>query len=114
MTVYDLNRDQLAELKARYYQDQVGYDLSYEELANIDAYVTDTEIFNEYAGTEFTPDDFFCSAGEEFIENNRVRVIIDVNDASYTDYALRDVLQAIQDGETRGYHQYGQFEIVER
>lgn len=114
MDVYDLNRDQLAELKARYYQDLVGYELSYEELANIDAYVTDAEIFREYADTEFTPDDFFSSAGEEFIENNRVRVIIDVNDASYTDYAVRDVLEAIQNGETRGYHQYGQFEIVER
>lgn len=114
MTVYDLNRDQLAELKARYYQDKVGYDLSYEELANIDAYVTDSEIYTEYAGIEFSPDDFFGSAGEEFTPENRVRVIIDVNDANYTDYAVRDVLQAIQDGETRGYHQYGQFEIVER
>lgn len=114
MDVYDLNRDQLAELKALYYADKVGYDLSYEELADIDAYVTDSEIYAEYAGTDFTPDDFFSSAGEEFTEDNRVRVIIDVNDAAYTDFAVRDVLQAIQDGETRGYHQYGQFEIVAR
>lgn len=114
MDVYDLNRDQLAELKARYYQDKVGYDLSYEELANIDAYVTDSEVYREYAGTIFTPDDFFCSAGEDFTENNGARVVVDVYDANRIEEAVSDVLEAIQNGETRGYHQYGQFEIVER
>ena len=114
MKVYDLNRDQLIELKQQYLSNFDGHEPSYSELANADEIVSDEEIYRYAAGWSFTPDDFFSSAGEEFIENNRVRVIIDVNDASYTDYAVRDVLQAIQNGETRGYHQYGQFEIVER
>lgn len=65
MTVYDLNRDQLEELKTRYYADKVGRDISYDEIYNIDELVSDSEIYEEYAGTDFVPDDFFCSAGED-------------------------------------------------
>ena len=65
MTVYDLNRDQLTELKQRYYADATGRDLSYEELANIDFYVTDYDVQHEYADYSFTNDDFFCTAGQD-------------------------------------------------
>ena len=68
MTVYDLNREQLTELKQSYYTqllDERGESPSYGELADIDDYVSDEEIFDAYAGTDFVPDDFFCSAGEE-------------------------------------------------
>lgn len=64
MTVYDLNEDQLAELKQRYYAEKTGRDLSYEEIANIDELVSWREIRQAYEHVNFVPDDFFCSAGE--------------------------------------------------
>jgi hypothetical protein len=36
--------------------------LSYGELADIDDIVSDEEVFDEYGGTSFTEDDFFCLA----------------------------------------------------
>ncbi len=66
MTVYDLNRDQLIELKQRYLADAAGRDLSYGELADADSIVTDEEVYNYYAGTEFVVDDFF--SGEDEVE----------------------------------------------
>lgn len=69
MTVYDLNRDQLTELKQRYYAEATGRDLSYEELANIDFYVTDYDVQREYEHVDFVPDDFFCSAGQDELED---------------------------------------------
>lgn len=65
MTVYDLNRDQLQELKVHYYQG-AGEDLSYDELANIDNLVSDEEVYSYYRNYSFSPDDFASSAGEEF------------------------------------------------
>ena len=65
MTVYELNPDQLTELKQSYYAQLVDRDLSYDELANIDFYVTDYDVRKAFAGTVFTNDDFFCSAGQE-------------------------------------------------
>lgn len=68
MTVYELNREQLTELKQAYLTrvlDERGESPSQYELANIDDYVSDEEIFDEYAGTDFVPDDFFCSAGQD-------------------------------------------------
>lgn len=67
MTVYELNRDQLQELKARYYQG-AGEDLSYDELANIDNLVSDREVYSYYCNFSFSPDDFVSSAGEEFFK----------------------------------------------
>lgn len=75
MTVYDLNRDQLIELKQRYLADAAGRDLSYGELADADSLVTDEEIYNYYAGTEFVVDDFF--SGED--ENEDIPRFIIVN-----------------------------------
>lgn len=57
MTVRELSREQLEELKARHYTMNNGQ-VSYEELANIDNYVTDEEIFEEYSCVTFTEDDF--------------------------------------------------------
>lgn len=65
MTVYDLNRDQLTELKQRYYAELTGRDLSYEELANIDFYITDYDVQREFEGVDFVVDDFFASAGQD-------------------------------------------------
>ena len=68
MTVRELNRDQLIELKQAYLTqklDEQGEGISYGELAEADELVSDAEIFEEYAGTDFVPDDFTCSAGQE-------------------------------------------------
>lgn len=59
MNIKQLSRDQLAEIKTQYYIWVCGHeDLSYEEIANIDNYVTDEEVFNEYAHCQFVPEDF--------------------------------------------------------
>lgn len=59
MTVNELSRDQLTQLKQAYYMakhEEQG--VSYDELADIDELVTDSEIIEEYAGVTFTADDF--------------------------------------------------------
>lgn len=66
MTVYDLNRDQLAELKVNYYTRGGAVDISYDDIVNIDDLVSDQEIFDEYAGTIFSPEDFASSSDEEY------------------------------------------------
>ena len=61
MTIKELNRDQLAQVKQRYYmekQAEKGEGVSYGELMQIDELVTDAEIFNEYSGVCFSPDEF--------------------------------------------------------
>lgn len=68
MTVYELNRDQLEELKQHYLtenMDEQGYGISYDVLANADDIISDERIFEIYEGVDFVPDDFFCSAGQE-------------------------------------------------
>lgn len=60
MTVKELNREQLIELKERYYMDK-HRNVSYSELASIDQIVSDDKIFKAYASIDFVNDDFFCS-----------------------------------------------------
>lgn len=80
LSVNDLTRDQIVELKQNYLErladegclNEVLYDdaeadetadgVSYEELANADALVSDDVIFREYEGTVFTEDDFSSAA----------------------------------------------------
>ena len=62
MSVEELPREALQELKQRYYAEKYDKDLSYGELADIDDIVSDEEVFDEYGGTSFTEDDFFCLA----------------------------------------------------
>ena len=78
MTVYDLNRDQLTEVKQRMLMeqyDQLGETPSYGELADVDDLISDEEVYAEYAGTDFVPDDFFCSAGAD--EDSFVFTLLD-------------------------------------
>ena len=67
LTVYDLTIDQLNELKESYLdqhlQETEGRAASYGELADASEIVPDWLIFDAYAGTLFSPDDFSC--GEE-------------------------------------------------
>jgi hypothetical protein len=63
----------MEELKQSYLtrkMDERGESPSYEELAEADSTISDEEIYAEYDGTEFSPDDFMCSAGnlQEVVE----------------------------------------------
>lgn len=58
MSVHDLNRDQIVQLKQTMLAERSDEDLSYGELADADSLVTDAEVFAEYAGTEFVEEDF--------------------------------------------------------
>lgn len=62
MTIKELNRAQLRQVKCQYLDnflcDHEGRGISYWEMANIDIEVPDEEIFEEYAEYEFTEDDF--------------------------------------------------------
>lgn len=100
MTVYDLNRDQLTELKQRYYAEATGRDLSYEELANIDFYVTDYDVQREYEHVDFVPDDFFCSAGQD--EDDTCRVVIEDANRHDIAYDLQYIADQIESGYTNG------------
>ena len=62
MKVTELTRDELTELKTRYYSDLLderGETPSYGELAQIDELVTDEEVYQEYADVDFVKEDFF-------------------------------------------------------
>ena len=58
MTVEELNREQFEELKSDYYFQ------NYEEMEGYWTDVPDSVILEEYAGVIFSPDDFFCTAGQ--------------------------------------------------
>ena len=60
MSVEELPREALQELKQRYYTNNYDDELSYGEMDAIDDIVSDEEVFDEYGGTQFTEDDFFC------------------------------------------------------
>ena len=62
MTVYDLNRDQLIELKQSILCDHGSP--SYGELADADEIVSDDAVFSEFNNYDFSTDDFFCTAGQ--------------------------------------------------
>lgn len=59
MTVYELNRNQIVELKQSYLTEN-NNSVSYEELANADTLVSDNTIFNKYNNVDFSKDDFSC------------------------------------------------------
>lgn len=73
MTVTELSREQLNELKRNYYSQLVNEGIfaevmgvnmdepSYEMLEKINEYISDEFIFENYDGITFTKDDFFCS-----------------------------------------------------
>ena len=63
MTVRELNREQLIQLKQKFIDgkclEEDGIGASFEELANADILISDEEITSEYEGHNFTEDDFF-------------------------------------------------------
>lgn len=60
MSVKDLTREQLIELKQRYYTER-NENVSYGELADIDNLVSDNEIYEEYGHITFVVEDFLCN-----------------------------------------------------
>lgn len=81
MTVRDLNREQLNELKETYAtqlaecgEDKEVLGISYQALADVTE-IPDEVIFNHYEGMTFTEDDFFCSVGKDE-ETTRISGII--------------------------------------
>ena len=64
MSVKDLTREQLIELKQRYYTER-NENVSYGELADIDNLVSDNEIFEKYGHITFVEEDFFCTSSKE-------------------------------------------------
>lgn len=70
MTVNELSRDELIELKQKYYSKKEG-NISYGEMATVDRLVTDEEIFSAFENVEFTEENFFCNLDKE-INNNDI------------------------------------------
>lgn len=64
MTLNDLSKDEMLELKERYLT-QKNKSISYDEIAFADELVSDKEIFEEYGNTIFTEEDFFCNSNNE-------------------------------------------------
>ena len=74
MTVRELSREELIELKENYmiklsdenrYAERFGVDWntpSYGELYKADDLVSDDEVFDEYGGVDFTSEDFYCNS----------------------------------------------------
>ena len=67
-TVTEVSRDEIIELKTRYYNEKVI--LTYGELVDIDSIVSDEEVFNYYSDVTFTKDDFFCNQNDENVKIN--------------------------------------------
>lgn len=58
MTVHELNRDQMIQLKQAIYC-QKKKSVSWGELASVDTLVSDKKVIKEYGSTEFTEEDFY-------------------------------------------------------
>ena len=65
MSVYELKKEQMTELKSRYFTDYIyeteNRDVFLSELANIDNIISDDDIYENYGDIDFAEDDFFCS-----------------------------------------------------
>lgn len=63
MTINDLTREQIEQLKIRYYddllQEKENRSISYGEIIAIDVIVDDETIYNTYDMYEFCEDDFY-------------------------------------------------------
>lgn len=60
MDVTQLSRDQLIEVKLSMLETVIGHHPSWGDLAEVDTLVSDQQVYEEFAGTCFIPDDFFC------------------------------------------------------
>lgn len=60
MSVYELNRDEMSELKQMYLFETTAGPLSWSDIAAADE-IPDDIIFDHYAGIMFVKDDFCCN-----------------------------------------------------
>ena len=60
MSVYELSKNQLIELKQNYLC-EVQKNVSYGELCDADNIVSDEEIFQVYSCMDFSSEDFMCA-----------------------------------------------------
>ena len=60
MSVYELSKNQLIELKQNYLC-EVQENVSYGELCDADNIVSDEEIFQVYSCMDFSSEDFMCA-----------------------------------------------------
>ena len=102
MTVRELNRDQLQQLKLNYYTHGGVVDISYEDAADIDNIISDEEIYAEYAGIVFVPDDFFGYSDDDEYVHFAINTNGYRNDISDM---LRYIADAVENGVYGGvYH----------
>lgn len=109
MTVYELNRDQLEELKQNYLtekMDERGESPSWGDLADADSIISDHEIFAVYDGTEFSNDDFSCSAGQSEYDSFHLEIDGD-NEVLNLASDLREIADKLEQGYTNGLASYG-------
>jgi hypothetical protein len=66
MTVKELSAEQFAELKETYYYQLLETGDKDEILGenSVASDIPDETVYEHYDGTEFTTDDFFCTAGQ--------------------------------------------------
>ena len=60
MSVYELSKNQLIELKQNYLC-EVQKNVSYGELCDADNIISDEESFQTYSCTDFSSEDFMCA-----------------------------------------------------
>lgn len=60
MSVYELSKNQLIELKQNYLC-EVQKNVSYGELCDADNIISDEEIFQVYSCMDFSSEDFMCA-----------------------------------------------------
>ena len=75
MTVRELSREQLNELKSAFYWQEETMHLVPENVLWAED-IPDETIFEYYAGTEFVEDDFFCSAENEVMFMTSVQLVV--------------------------------------
>lgn len=73
MTVFDLNREQLAQLKQDYLLDNHPY-VSWGELDDVDALVSDETVYNAFSGVEFSEDDFWTPEDTNVFANKNLAI----------------------------------------
>lgn len=96
MTVYDLTRDQMVELKQKMLCDRDGH-ASWSDLADADTKIPDSDVFKEYEGTEFSQDDFSHKSKVMFEVDVRVSydavITVDAGDIAEAEKRVRDLLR---------------------
>lgn len=106
MTVHELNRDQLIELKQHYLTEKYNGNVSYDDLADADELVSDVTIYRVYEGTTFVLDDFVSSSGHSLDEYS-----LEIGDCLGDRYViatdLRQIADAIENGYYSGIAAYG-------